>query len=186
MASNIISDERYLEINNPKYIYTCKKCSVPKPNTEYSEDKSNKRGRRYVTQCKECRNAYSKSEKVLSRKRVTAPVSRKKNRISSIYWSSITNSKNRNLEHTITKEDLNELFNIQKGLCYYTKQPMLRDITDAETNDDSVSLDRFDSSKGYIKGNVVLCKWIVNRMKNDLTFEKFLQVISQINSNFNK
>ena len=188
MGCNIVTDERYFEINDPEYIYVCTKCKVPKPNKEYSKDKSQAKGkgRGYVTQCKQCRNSYSSSEKVLRSKREKAPFLRKKHRISSIYWSSVTNARNRGLEHSITREYLNELFEIQKGLCYYTNQPMLKDITETENNDDSVSIDRFDSSKGYIKGNIVLCKWIVNRMKNDLDFNQFLNIISQINNNFNK
>ena len=42
---------------------------------------------------------------------------------------------------------------------------------------DSVSLDRLDSSKGYIPGNVVLCRAIVNIMKSDLSEAEFSQTI---------
>lgn len=187
MASTIISEEKSKEINHPDYLYKCKECCEFKPNSEYTPSKKiNSKGRAYVTKCKLCRRLYHKNEEVKSRKKKRAPELRKKHRISSIYWSSVTNSKNRNLEHSITREFLNELFDKQNGLCYYTNLPMLKDIRNSDNNNDSVSIDRYDSSKGYIPGNVVLCRWIVNRMKNDIEFDQFLQIVSDIHKNFNK
>jgi hypothetical protein len=187
MGRNIVTDEERIKINDPQYLYKCTKCGEYKPNTQYSRNniRNSGRGRLYVTSCKKCRNEYGKSEKVMLRKKITAPLSRKKNRMSVIYWSSISNSKNRGLEHSITTKYLEELFDIQKGLCYYSNKPMLKNIINSENNDDSVSIDRFDSNKGYIEGNIVLCRWIVNRMKNDVEFSKFIEICSEINKNFN-
>lgn len=39
-------------------------------------------------------------------------------------------------------------------------------------SDDSPSFDRIDSSKGYVKGNVVIMSWRANRIKNDGTAEE--------------
>lgn len=188
MGCNIVSDEKYFEINNPEYIYICKKCKIPKPNTEYSKDKSQGKGkgRGYVTQCKQCRRDYNKTKGVIESKRKRAPLSRKRNRISSVYWSSVINARAKGWEHSITKNDIIELYNIQKGLCYYSNQLMLKNIENEEDNGDSISIDRFDTTKGYIKENIVLCRWVVNKMKNDIPFTKFLEIVSQININFNK
>jgi hypothetical protein len=189
MANNNVSLERSLEINSPDYLHRCTKCGILKPNTEYSPSPNNRvinsRGRNFVTSCKSCRNTYSSSKEVLERKRLAAPISRQKNRINVIFWSSVTNAKKRNLEHTISILDLKALFEDQLGLCYYTGKPMLRDIRDISSNDDSVSIDRVDSSKGYTKENIVLCRWVINRMKNDIPFDIFLKLISEINTKFN-
>jgi hypothetical protein len=40
---------------------------------------------------------------------------------------------------------------------------------------ESVSLDRVDSGKGYIQGNVVLCCVYANRMKNDQSVDEFVR-----------
>lgn len=188
MACTIITEEKSKEINDPNYLYKCKGCGIILHNFEYTRSvlKRESKGRRYVTRCKSCRREYHKTEKSKSRKRENAPKLRKKHRISSIYWSSVINARAKGWEHSITREDLNEIFIIQNGLCYYTNQPMLKDISLEEDNNESVSIDRFDTSKGYTKDNIVLCRWIVNKMKNDIKFEKFLQVVSQINNNFNK
>ena len=182
---NLLTDSYSAEINDPNFIYECTYCKIPKPNSEYSKNKNQGRGRNYVTQCKKCRNEYSASEKVLKRKRELGPIQRNKYRLNSIFWASKQNAKKRNLEHNIELEYIKELFKTQKGLCYYTGKEMFIDTREKENNEDSVSLDRFDSSKGYIKGNVVLCRWIVNRMKNDIDFKDFLQIVSEINKKHN-
>ena len=44
------------------------------------------------------------------------------------------------------------------------------------TQENSVSFDRVDSSKGYIKGNVIVCSWRANRIKNDGTAEEHKKI----------
>lgn len=78
------------------------------------------------------------------------------------------------LEFTITLDCLNQLWEDCSGNCYYTGLPMVQERSDV-TN--AVSLDRLDSSKGYVPGNVVLCRSIVNIMKNDQTVAGFAESI---------
>jgi hypothetical protein len=77
----------------------------------------------------------------------------------------------------ITHQDLVDLWNRQKGLCYYSKQPMtLPSGTHRKPNHNRVSVDRYDNTKGYVKGNLRLCKWIANQAKgsgNSRTLIKF-------------
>lgn len=78
-------------------------------------------------------------------------------------------------EFTITERDVELLWETQKGLCYYTKRPMKLTRDDSRH---SVSLDRLDSTVGYIPGNVVLCCAAVNLMKNDLEMREFKDLIT--------
>ena len=78
------------------------------------------------------------------------------------------------LEFTITLDCLDQLWEDCSGNCYYTGLPMVRERSD---NMNSVSLDRLNSSKGYVEGNVVLCRSIVNIMKSDLSEAEFSQMI---------
>lgn len=48
----------------------------------------------------------------------------------------------------------------------------------------TASLDRIDSTKGYIEGNVQWVHKEVNRMKTDFTQDRFLELCKQINDNF--
>lgn len=70
----------------------------------------------------------------------------------------------------------------QDGKCPYTGVKLGN--TDIKISNsgglETVSVDRIDSNKGYVKGNVELVSSLVNQMKNDLDREEFLKVISLI------
>lgn len=70
--------------------------------------------------------------------------------------------------YDLDEEYIRDLLNKQDGKCYYSRVPL--EIGNKLTNP---TLDRIDSNKGYIKGNVVICTEIMNSMKNDLTTEEF-------------
>jgi hypothetical protein len=46
----------------------------------------------------------------------------------------------------------------------------------------SVSFDRLDSSKGYVKGNVVVVSWRANRIKNDGTAEEHRKIADYLDT----
>ena len=45
-------------------------------------------------------------------------------------------------------------------------------------DDNSPTLDRLDSSKGYVKGNVQVISWKANRLKSNGTLEDFRAIVS--------
>ena len=50
----------------------------------------------------------------------------------------------------------------------------------SSTQENSVSFDRIDPSKGYVDGNVVVMSWRANRIKNDGTAEEHLQIYNYL------
>lgn len=77
---------------------------------------------------------------------------------------------------------LENLWNEQKGLCVYTNIPLklnthLKRVKDYRY---TASLDRIDSTKGYIKGNVQFVSACINYMKNNLTHDQTIEFINLI------
>lgn len=77
---------------------------------------------------------------------------------------------------TITEKDIQEQLIRQNNLDYYTRK---------ELAVEDMSLDRLDSSKGYIPGNIVITHKTINVMKNDLSVKEFKQMIEAIHNNIN-
>lgn len=61
---------------------------------------------------------------------------------------------------------------------------MTNDCVSAKTQ--TASLDRIDSSKGYIRGNVQWVHKDVNRMKWDLTQKRFIEICELVYKNYNE
>lgn len=85
----------------------------------------------------------------------------------------------------LTIENLKELWDSQNGICKYTKlnmilQPSARSHNKKEYHPRNASLDRIDSSKGYIKGNIEFVCMAVNYAKNDFTKKEMLNFFDQI------
>jgi hypothetical protein len=93
-------------------------------------------------------------------------------------------SRARGIEFNLSKDFLYELYEKQKGNCYYTGKKMVLKIysgikpnrENIEKFKDYLTIDRLDSSKGYEKGNVALCTLKVNTAKGSLNYDEFLQI----------
>tara|TARA_R110000824_G_scaffold63076_1_gene166292 strand:+ start:661 stop:1038 length:378 start_codon:yes stop_codon:yes gene_type:complete len=78
-------------------------------------------------------------------------------------------SKQKGINFNLTFEHLRDMFYHQDALCFYTGADF-----NFESKTDSPSLDRIDSNKGYIIGNIVWCRSRINFMKYNDTYDKFL------------
>lgn len=86
------------------------------------------------------------------------------------------NAKNKKLEFNITIDYIETLMKLQNNRCFLSN--ILIHIEDG-----SASLDRIDSSKGYIEGNVQWVHRTYNRMKNILTQKEFIQLCKLVSNN---
>jgi len=92
------------------------------------------------------------------------------------------NAKNRNIEFKISIEYLWDVFLKQNRKCALSQEISIFSSKQAKTikDEQTASLDRIDSSKGYIEGNV---QWIhkkINKMKADLEVNEFIQFCKNI------
>jgi CRISPR/Cas system Type II protein with McrA/HNH and RuvC-like nuclease domain len=72
------------------------------------------------------------------------------------------------------RDYLIELWINQKGKCFYTGKEM--NLKGYSNNlKTSMTVDRIDSSKGYIKDNIVLFCSIVNKIKQNLSIYELIE-----------
>lgn len=100
------------------------------------------------------------------------------NSIEGVFKNSRRAAKDRKREFDFSLEEIQAMWDNQQGICAYTGMPM--NFTPGDPW--KTSLDRIDSSLGYIKGNVVLCGLRVNFMKRDLTLTEFYDTIQKIHN----
>ena len=84
-------------------------------------------------------------------------------------------SKSKTRQCTVTLEYVQNLWDEQNGKCAISGLDMKYKNNDLM----SASVDRIDSSKDYIEGNIQLtCQW-VNLAKSNATNEEILQILKQ-------
>lgn len=78
------------------------------------------------------------------------------------------------VEYDLPGAYLADLYEKQKGLCFYTDEPMkvYFGTKRSGARRDSISVDKVIPERGYVVGNVVLCIERANRIKNDCTLEE--------------
>ena len=98
------------------------------------------------------------------------------------------NIKKRNHEVNVSIEDLKDAWDKQLGICEFSGvQLVLSSYSKIIKNQIyTASLDRIDSSKGYIKGNIRWVSRSINHMKNDMTDEMVWELCNLIKKNLIK
>jgi hypothetical protein len=90
----------------------------------------------------------------------------------------IHKTKRNGVEHNLTIEFINELYEKQNGLCYWFKIPLIPSYH--KKFPQQPSLDRLDTTKGYTKDNVVLTCYSANIGRNENSvesWENFLKIL---------
>lgn len=83
-------------------------------------------------------------------------------------------------EVTIDRQYLQELWLIQRGKCAISSLDMEEKYNLIPNHSLQISVDRIDSSKGYIPGNCQLTLTCFNRMKNDCDEETWLDILDKM------
>ena len=74
---------------------------------------------------------------------------------------------------SINEDIILDLLNTQNYKCYYSGLDFnLSDVNGSPT------IDRIDSSKGYIVGNIVIARNDINKMKSNYSFEHFKMLVN--------
>jgi hypothetical protein len=153
---------------------TCKICGELKTIDDFYKSQ---RG----LKCKNCTLQITREYKKEKRKslefRKSEGIKQKERRVR-LWQNTLIHDSKRGGEHTLTVDDINEMYENQNGLCYWFKIPLIP--SEKKKNPQQPSLDRLDPNNGYIKGNVVLSCYSANigRNENDLeTWKNFLNLL---------
>ena len=92
-------------------------------------------------------------------------------------WTSIRDRcLEKGLDFDLTVADVRRLISRKK--CFYTDIDMQLAYDSGQTHH-CRSIDRVDSSKGYVRGNVVACSMAVNKLKSDLTIDDIEKMLKR-------
>jgi hypothetical protein len=161
----------------------CTKCNEEKELDQFHKSKST--SDTWFTICKLCKNT-----KRTANRDNTILNSSLESFLENILKDALRRDKKKERESDIDVKYLVDLWNTQAGKCYYSGRQMLYNLSrqnlpeNKRIHPERVSIDRIDSAKGYIKGNIVLCCWTANNIKQDLTVEEYKKWITDIYNTF--
>jgi len=87
----------------------------------------------------------------------------------------INDSKRRGIENNLTVEIINNIYEKQKGLCYWFNIPLIP--THTKKHPQQPSIDRLDRNKGYTEDNIVLCCYSANIGRNETDLDIWLDFL---------
>lgn len=157
-------------------------------------DGSGKRSEKYVSFICTCGQFFSLSRenvmKHMNGKYIKTKLScgcARKNEISKYFSDAMLTilrgrAKMKDMEFDIDIFYLDKLYEIQEGKCIYTGEILTIPNKNyfRGTTGFNVSIDRIDSSKGYIRGNIVLCTKDINFFKFIYSYEEMLNISKKI------
>jgi hypothetical protein len=159
---------------------TCNKCNILKPVEDYAFERNGKDGRKAC--CKDCLNNCKRKRR--ENLDIDGLIGRmlshtKSSSIKREVIDSIRNKDNTRFEYSLTKEIIKNIIKLQDNKCIYTNVNFVWKYGDKNM----ASIDRIDSSKGYVKDNIQLVLKSVNIAKSNMTedqFYKFRKLLANI------
>jgi len=153
----------------------CFKCKNIKVIEEFSKNRSTFDG--YQKVCKECFSNYDSVKMGYKRKS-----ERRKFDLKSYFQNKTSYLKNKcilkNLDFDLDNNFLYNLYLKQKGKCHYLNVDIISNTYKCEFN--SISVDRLDPTKGYVKENVVLSSFSINSFKGSMSENEFKTFLKSI------
>jgi len=177
-----VAEEKALVFENlPEGYLRCPRCEEVLSKDLFHKNKSNSTGHScYCKPCSRLNGMESRARDPEGTRERSKKALQNRHWSMTLYQGSLSSSKARNLTHSITQQDIKDLWEIQNGLCYWLGIPMSEENTGVRVLN-KVSLERINPNIGYEKGNVVLATTFTNLGKSDNSptdFEYFLDSIS--------
>jgi len=159
---------------------TCTKCGIVKPLSEFVRKSANKNGRGSV--CLACCRAMGRVYCASGRQAAARRANPQSAQLAVMVKGSRARAKEKGLAHNI---DTAYLRSIAPSHCPYLGVELRWKVQDGlgikgKAFPNSPSLDRIDSSRGYVRGNVVIVSHRANSIKNDATEQELIQMGQRI------
>lgn len=169
----------------------CNTCQKEKPISDFglSRNPDNENGhnyrnphRSYKSDCKPCSASYArewrKKNKNYRGSGKLSQYTQEDRKILSCISSKVigcksnTRKRNKDIPFEIDRDYVFELYKQQKGLCALSGMELSIEIGSLR----GLSIDKINPDKGYVKGNIQLLCWAVNRAKGEINQDEFIQM----------
>ena len=154
-CKSLFRDRKCKNSNNYYKQSICKKCETQKTRIYEKENPE---------QVANMKKAW-KSKNIFYKRKTNQAI---KNPQKYIYNHIKASAKNRNLEFNLEIDDI-----VIPEICPYLNIPIKFNFYD-KLKDDSISVDRIDNTKGYVKGNIQLISNKANRCKSNLSINELI------------
>lgn len=161
----------------------CNRCKEPKLLSEFTKNKASRDGLQY--KCRDCDIAYQAErrnknpEQVLEYGRAYQKNRRKdyNYRLQMLINASKQRAKNKDREHNISVEDIKKIFP-EDGCCPIFGMKL--EFNNAGFRENSPSIDRIDSTKGYTPDNIQIISWKANRIKGYASIQELEMLLAYL------
>lgn len=122
-------------------------------------------------------NAYLKDGSIIAKRKIKVrPRRTLEQAIFRTWYGAKYRAEDLGRDFDLTSDDIWYLWMTQGGKCALTGV----DLEHTQRNPNTLSLDRIDSSKGYVRGNIQLITTICNRSKGDMSLNQFISMCQQV------
>lgn len=172
----IIAFVKYLENGRHLYKIKCNYCRYQYESTIENFKDVRKSG----TSCRKCSNIQNKEYNLLSMTEAQTSI---------VYSNYKSRAKLKNWDFYLSKEEFKNLIFSNCHYCNQEPNKFRMDKVKGNREHDAAFLsngiDRLDSTKGYIQGNVVPCCEDCNKAKRNLSYDQFINLIRAISNHLN-
>ena len=166
-----------------KTLKVCNECKCEKPLTEFTKNKASPDGLQY--KCRPCDVAYQAKRRADNPQKRRAYEKQYLNnkrqdfefRLIMLLNASKQRARNKNREHTITVNDIKEIYP-KDGCCPIFGMKL--EFNSAGFRENSPSIDRIDSTKGYTPDNIQIISWKANRIKGYATVQELEMLLAYL------
>jgi len=159
----------------------CSFCKETKSIFDFTKNNSSPDGLQY--KCRDCDLEYQTKRRLENKDQLldysrAYQANRRKDfdyRLQMLLNASKQRSKKKSRENKLTLQDIKDTFP-KNGLCPIFGIKLV--FGDAGFRENSPSIDRLDSKKGYTKDNIQIISWKANRIKKDASIEELELILA--------